>query len=221
MKKSNSDVEQFAFMWSAMRFGYCKYPHVDNLKSYCNQLRQGIIQKNCGTRRDKPEHYISFEDVGTIINSIAIEILCLYLCGSLDELEKSGINNDIKSELEPERNCKNDKTKAVKYSTEELDNGLLDETWNMLRMGYQEVPDIGTVKANCIALQNAMIQFSEDKRNKKPEYFIRYGKIESLIQLVVLDAMCLFLSGVLDQHDDIFYGEIKYPPANDQQMTGK
>lgn len=203
------DIEQFAFMWNMIRFGYQKYPHTDNLKSYCDQLRQGLIQMDSGMRNNKPKHYIRFDEVGTIINSIAIEAMCLYLSGSLDKLEKIYAEHDCESEENPVR-CDvvttNDK---LKYTIEELDLGLIPGR-DYIRFGHQGVPDIGTVKGFCEDLQQMMIQLSKDKQKNTPEHLIRYGEIEPIINCVVVGAMSLYLSGALDKIDDTV-----------QQMTGK
>ncbi|MBR6102657.1 MAG: hypothetical protein IKP95_09525 [Ruminococcus sp.] len=85
---ANSDLKkldegQLDLMWSFLRAGMVK-PNVEALKEMCDQLRQAMIQKTAGQRTDDPSRYISFEDLGTIINSIVIETMALFLSGDLD-----------------------------------------------------------------------------------------------------------------------------------------
>lgn len=81
----NLDAGQFELMWNFLRMGKQK-ANVPALKDLCDQLRQVMIQKTAG-QRDDPEYYTKFEDIGTIINSIVIETMALYLSGELDKLE--------------------------------------------------------------------------------------------------------------------------------------
>ena len=82
------DAGQFEAMWNMLRFGYQEVPHIGTLKEYCDALRQAMIQKSDGARKDSPKHYVSLKDTGMLINSIAIEAMCLYLSGALDKLEE-------------------------------------------------------------------------------------------------------------------------------------
>ena len=75
------DTGQLEMMWNFLRIGYQK-PNVPALKESCNMLRKLLIQKTAGQKEG-----ISFEDIGTLINCIVIEALCLYLSGDLDKLE--------------------------------------------------------------------------------------------------------------------------------------
>lgn len=78
------DEGQFDLMWSFLQMGK-QQANVPALKELCDQLRQAMIQKTAG-QRDDPNFYTKFEDLGTIINSIVIETMCLYLSGKLDKL---------------------------------------------------------------------------------------------------------------------------------------
>lgn len=80
------DMGQLEVMWNFLRFG-AQRPNVPALKDLCEQLRQAMVQKTAGQRKDDPENYVEFTDVGTIINSIVVETMALYLSGSLDRLE--------------------------------------------------------------------------------------------------------------------------------------
>lgn len=84
----NLDAGQLELMWSFLRMG-CQKANVPALKDLCGQLRQAMIQKTAGQRDDDPDFYTKFEDIGTIINSIVIETMALYLSGELDKLEEN------------------------------------------------------------------------------------------------------------------------------------
>ena len=84
----NLDAGQLELMWNFLRMGYQK-ANIPALKDLCGQLRQAMIQKTAGQRDDDPDFYTKFEDIGTIINSIVIETMALYLSGELDKLEEA------------------------------------------------------------------------------------------------------------------------------------
>ncbi len=79
------DEGQFEMMWNFLRMGHQK-PNISALCGLCDQLRQAMIQKTAGQRREDPAKYVDFGDIGTIINSIVIETMCLYLSGNLEKL---------------------------------------------------------------------------------------------------------------------------------------
>lgn len=81
------DAGQLGAMYSMLRIGHQK-SNIPVLKEYCNKLRQAMIQKDAGQRRDSPKDSVDFSDLGTIINIIVVETMCLYLSGDLDMLEK-------------------------------------------------------------------------------------------------------------------------------------
>ena len=81
------DDGQLDFMWNFLRVGYQR-ANIPALKELCNQLRQAMIQKTGGQKKDDPAEYINSADIGTIVNSIVIETMALYLSGELDKLEE-------------------------------------------------------------------------------------------------------------------------------------
>ena len=81
------DSGQLDLMWQFLQMGHQK-PNVSALKENCDLLRQLMIQKNAGQRRGNP-HYVEFCDLGTIVNCIVIESMCLYLSGVLDKIEEA------------------------------------------------------------------------------------------------------------------------------------
>lgn len=80
------DEGQLDLMFNFLRMGF-QNPNIPALKEHCSQLRQAMIQKTGGNRKDDPDYYTKHEDIGTIINCIVIETMCLYLSGELDKLE--------------------------------------------------------------------------------------------------------------------------------------
>lgn len=82
----NLDAGQLDFMWQFLQMGHQK-SDIPTLKEHLDLLRQAMIQKTAGQRRDDPKSYVPLEDVGTIVNCIVIETMCLYLSGDLDKLE--------------------------------------------------------------------------------------------------------------------------------------
>jgi hypothetical protein len=45
-----------------------------------------MIQKTGGNRKNDPPYYTKHEDIGTHINCVVVETMCLYLSGELDKL---------------------------------------------------------------------------------------------------------------------------------------
>lgn len=82
------DAGQLDLMWEFLRFGKQK-ANIPALKDLCEQLRQAMVQKTGGRREVEPDGYVDSADVGTIVNSIIVETMCLYLSGDLDKLENS------------------------------------------------------------------------------------------------------------------------------------
>ena len=81
-----NDQKQFDMMWQFLQIGYQK-SNVPALKENCEALRHMMMQKTAGQRNDKKGD-IPFEELGTIMNCIVIEAMCLYLSGDLDKLEQ-------------------------------------------------------------------------------------------------------------------------------------
>lgn len=77
------DYGQLDFMFNFLRMGHQK-ANIPALKDMCDKLRQIMIQNIDG---DDSKH-VPFKDTGTLVNSIVIETMCLYLSGALDRLER-------------------------------------------------------------------------------------------------------------------------------------
>lgn len=75
------DEGQLEMMWNYQK------ADVAALKELCDRLRQAMIQKTGGQRKDDPAEYIPWEDIGTIVSSIVNETMALYLSEGLDRLE--------------------------------------------------------------------------------------------------------------------------------------
>ena len=84
-KLKELDEGQLELMWKFLMMGSQK-SNIPILKEYLNQLRMGMAQKTAGNYL-KPGT-TDFNDIGTIVNAIVIETMCLYLSGDLDKLEK-------------------------------------------------------------------------------------------------------------------------------------
>ena len=75
---------QFDLMWQFLMMGQQK-SNVPALKELCESLRQMMMQKTGGQRKDKPKD-VPFEDLSTILCGIVIESMTLYLSGDLDKI---------------------------------------------------------------------------------------------------------------------------------------
>lgn len=80
-----ADQKQLELMWQFLQFGGQK-SNVPTLKEHCEMLRRMMMQKTAGQRANA-KNDIPFEDMGTVINCIVMESMCLYLSGDLDRLE--------------------------------------------------------------------------------------------------------------------------------------
>lgn len=85
--KKPIDVKHDSFdaMWSFLQMG-CQKPDIPGLKEHCKTLREMMMQKTAGQRKDKPND-VDFADLDMLCNFIVIEAMCLYLSGDLDRLE--------------------------------------------------------------------------------------------------------------------------------------
>lgn len=81
------DEGQLGFMWSMLQLGK-QESNIPVLKDTLDKLRQALIQKSAGQRVGDPREYVDFADLGTLVNIVVVESLCLYLSGDLDKLER-------------------------------------------------------------------------------------------------------------------------------------
>lgn len=85
----NLDEGQLDLMFNFLKFR--KEPLVKDdvrcVKETLDKIRQAMIQKTGGQRKDDPNGYVPLEDVETYVNILVCEVMTLYLHGGLDELE--------------------------------------------------------------------------------------------------------------------------------------
>lgn len=81
----NWQEEQFDTMWRFLQMGGMK-SNIPSLKEHCMMLRQMLMQKTAGQRKDKKSD-IPFEHLDTIKNVIVVEAMALVLSGDLDQIE--------------------------------------------------------------------------------------------------------------------------------------
>ena len=81
----NWQEEPFDVMWSFLQKGGMK-SNIPCLKEHCMMLRQMLMQKTAGQRKDK-KNDLPFEQLDTIKNIIVIEAMALVLSGDLDKIE--------------------------------------------------------------------------------------------------------------------------------------
>lgn len=83
----------------------------------------------------------------------------------------------------------------MKHNLSNLDNGQLDMMWTFLMMGQQK-PNISALKENCDLLRQMMIQKTGGQRDEKDADF---NDLITVLNCIVIEAMCLYLSGSLDK----------------------
>jgi hypothetical protein len=67
----------------------CTKQDVQLLKSYLDKIRQAMIQKTAGQRKNDPVANVDFNDLGTYINLAVLQSMTLYIYGGLDVLEQA------------------------------------------------------------------------------------------------------------------------------------
>ncbi len=90
------DAGQLELMWDflKLRKNGCTKWDVEVLKEHLDKIRQALIQKTAGQRKDDGENIVDFSELGTYINFIVIDALVLYIYGGLDILEDA-LPNDL------------------------------------------------------------------------------------------------------------------------------
>lgn len=91
---ANLDAGQLELMWNFLRMGHQK-PNIPALREHLDAIRQAMIQKTGGNRADDPAYYTPYDDIGTHVNCVVIEAMCLYLSGTLDRLEDAEVSGDV------------------------------------------------------------------------------------------------------------------------------
>lgn len=72
-----------------------------------------------------------------------------------------------------------------------------DAMWAFLQMGGQK-SDIPGLKEHCEALRKMVTQKTAGQRKDKPND-VEFADLDTLCNFIVIEAMCLYLSGDLDR----------------------
>jgi hypothetical protein len=72
-----------------------------------------------------------------------------------------------------------------------------DTMWSFLQMGGQK-PDVLGLKEHCETLRKMMMQKTAGQRKDKPND-VDFADLDMLCNFIVIEAMCLYLSGDLDR----------------------
>lgn len=86
----------------------------------------------------------------------------------------------------------------AKPTVKRLDECQLDMMWNFLRMGFQK-PNIPALKENLDAIRQGMIQKTAGQDGYSTDEAISFDDLQTHINCVVIESMCLYLSGALDK----------------------
>ena len=91
ISESRVENDMFDTMWAFLQMGNQKanYPA---LKSACMELRQMMMQKTAGQRKNRKKD-ISFDNLARVKNEIIIEAMALVLSGEYEEGEGNGKNS--------------------------------------------------------------------------------------------------------------------------------
>lgn len=87
----------------------------------------------------------------------------------------------------------------AKPTVKRLDEGQLEMMWNFLRFGYQEKPHIPILKQHLDAIRQMMIQKTAGQEGYSTNEAISFDDLQTHINCVVIETMCLYLSGALDK----------------------
>ena len=79
----------------------------------------------------------------------------------------------------------------------DIKHDALDAMWGFLQMGCQK-PNIPGLKEHCETLQKMMLQKTAGQRKDK-KADISFAQLDTICNIIVIEAMCLYLSGELDR----------------------
>lgn len=84
----NLDSGQLEMMWSMLKLGGLKASvhDVQALINSTDYIRQALIQKTAGQRKDDHEGYVDFDDLQTHINILVCACLSLRSSGVIEKL---------------------------------------------------------------------------------------------------------------------------------------
>ena len=103
---------------------------------------------------------------------------------------------------------------ATKPTVRELDLGQLDLMWSFLQMGHQRA-NIPALKDLCGQLRQAMIQKTAGQRSGDPKSYVPFGDVSTICNSIVIETMCLYLSGALDRLETERWTELKKKPPEE------
>lgn len=86
----------------------------------------------------------------------------------------------------------------MKHTIQELDQGQLDLMWSFLQMGHQRA-NIPALKDLCDQLRQVMIQKTAGQRKGDPTNYVPFEDVGTICNCIVIETMCLYLSGDLDR----------------------
>ena len=85
---SDLDAGQLDAMWQFLQLGKLE-PDAKDIKrliEYTDKVRQALLQKTAGQRKDDLKEYVQYNELGTYINLIVIECLTLRISGVFDKM---------------------------------------------------------------------------------------------------------------------------------------
>lgn len=84
------DEGQLELMWQFLQLKKeCTLDksHIVSFKATLDKIRNALIQKTAGQRKDDKQDTVNFDDLGTYMNIAICQALELYIYGGLDVLE--------------------------------------------------------------------------------------------------------------------------------------
>lgn len=84
----------------------------------------------------------------------------------------------------------------------DVKHDALDAMWAFLQLGGQKA-DVPALKEYCGMLQRMMIQKTAGQRSDKKSD-VPFAQLDTVCNAIVIEAMSLYLSGVLDRLEDAY-----------------
>jgi len=107
----NLDLGMLDAMWDMLKLGGIKPSKADleALIEHTDFVRQALIQKTAGQRKDDPKGYINFNELPLHINMIVLCALSLRVSGMLEKFES--LFDDEEAQNEQKEENENESTK--------------------------------------------------------------------------------------------------------------
>ena len=166
--------DAFYLMWALQRMGEPR-PNVPFLGECCGRLKQCMTQKTAGQPEYAKKDDVRFEtELDQLLNFIAIEALALWRSGKLGELKEPEDNGEpFKSDYH--------------------------DMWDFLKPGNTK-SNVPALIELCETLDGMMA------RNNAGQPMYEAGQkmtIDDVINAIIVEAMCLWLSGGLNKLKDM------------------